>query len=112
MEKLRKNAVPMTQWPDVIEEMRKYSKTVAAGFEGSTAYISGKFVLVDSKNDICFELLRKAELRDRMRDSIKTVTGQEYKLGRYSYPDEKKEDDPLSDLTSQLKSAGVPVDEK
>lgn len=112
MERLRKNAVPMTQWPDVIEEMRKYSKTVAAGFEGSTAYISGKFVLVDSKNDICFELLRKAELRDRMRDSIRTVTGQEYKLGRYSYPDEKKEDDPLSDLTSQLKSAGIPVDEK
>lgn len=111
MEKLRKEAVPMTQWADVIEDIKKYSRTVAASFEGSTAYISGRYVLVDSQNDICFELLRKSAQRDKMRDSIKRVTGQEYKLGRYSYPDEQKPDDPLAQLTSELKSAGIPVDE-
>ncbi len=109
MEKLRQNAVPMKEWPDVIEDIKKYSKAVAMGFEGSKAYISGKYVLVDSSNDICFELLRKPAQRDRMRDSIKRVTGQEYKLGRYSYPDEVKKDDALGQLVSELKSAGVPV---
>lgn len=112
MEKLRKDAVPMTQWPDVIEDIKKYSRTVGASFEGSTAYISGKYVLVDSPNDICFELLRKSVQRDKMRDSIKRVTGKEYKLGRYSYPDEIKTDDKLSELISDLKSAGIPVEEK
>ncbi|MGN1457861.1 MAG: DNA polymerase III subunit gamma/tau [Acutalibacteraceae bacterium] len=112
MEQLRKDAVPMTQWADVIEDIKKYSRTVGAGFEGSTAYISGKYVLVDSPNDICFELLRKPAQRDKMRDSIKRITGKEYKLGRYSYPDETKTDDPLSQLVSDFKSAGIPVEDK
>ena len=111
MEKLRSEAVPMTQWQDVIEDIKKYSRTVAAGFEGSTAYISGKFVLVDSPNDICFELLRKPAQRDKMRDSIKRVTGMEYKLGRYSYPDESSSGDALSKFASDLRSAGVTVEE-
>ena len=112
MEQLRREAVLMTQWPEVIEDLRKYSRPVAAGFEGSTAYISGQYVLVDSPNDICFELLRKPSQRDRMRDSIKRVTGKEYKLGRYSYPDETKSSDALSQFVSDLKSAGIPVEDK
>ncbi len=112
MEKLRKNAVPMTQWPEVIEEIRKSSKTIAAGFEGSTAYISGKYVLVDSPNDICFDLLKVSSQRESMRLAIRQVTGQEYKLGRYSYPDEAKEDDALSELVKDLNSAGIPVDKQ
>ena len=112
MEQLRREAVPMTQWPEVIEDLRKYSRPVAAGFEGSNAYISGQYVLVDSTNDICFELLRKPSQRDRMRDSIRRVTGKEYKLGRYSYPDEPKSNDALSQFVSDLKSAGIPVEDK
>ena len=112
MEKLRREAVPMTQWPEVVEDIKKYSRTVGSGFEGSTAYISGKYVLVDSSNNICFELLRKPAQRDRMRDSIKRITGKEYKLGRYFYPDEEKSDDALEQLVSDFKSAGVPVEDK
>lgn len=112
MERLRQNAVPMTEWPDVIEDIRHYSKAVAMGFEGSKAYISGRYVLVESNNDICFELLRKPAQRDKMRDSIKRVTGKEYKLGRYSYPDEAGDDDALAQLMTELKSAGVPVEEE
>ena len=112
MEKLRKDAVPMTEWPDVIEEIRKYSNVVASSFDGSTAYISGKFVLVDSKNTICFDILRNnSRLRSQMKDAIRTVTGKSYSLGRYSYPDEVKEDDPLVQLISDFKSSGIPVDD-
>lgn len=109
MEKLRKDAVVMTQWPDVVADIKKYSKAIGASFEGSTAYISGKYVLVDSKNDICFELLRVSSQRDKMRDSIKRVTGREYSLGRYSYPDEAKSDDPLEQMASEMQQAGIPV---
>ncbi len=112
MERLREKAVPMPEWPEVIEEMRKYSRTVAASFDGSTAYISEKYVLVDSSNTICFDLLRNNDkLRSRMRDIIKSVTGTDYRLGRYSYPDEEKTDDALSQLKNDFKSAGIPVDD-
>ena len=112
MEKLRKEAVPMTDWPEVLEEMRKSSNMVASSFDGSTAYISGKFVLVDSKNSICFDILRNnSRLRSQMKEAIRTVTGKNYSLGRYSYPDEVKEDDPLVQLISDFKSSGIPVDD-
>ena len=109
MDKLRENAVPMEQWPEIIEEIAKSSKALYTGFEGSRAYISGKFVLVDSDKDICFELLRKQQNREKMKAAIMKVTGRSYSLGRYSYPDEKKTDDALSQLANDLKAAGIPV---
>lgn len=110
--KLTNETVPMTQWADIVEDIKKSSKIIGAGFDGSTAYINSKYILVDSKNDICFELLKKAEYRNKMEDSIKRITGKEYKIERYSQPDKKKKDDPLTQLVSDLKSAGIPVDEK
>ncbi len=113
MEQLRKNAVPMPQWPEVVEEIKKHSQTVGTSFDGSTAYISGKYVLVDSTNNICFDMLRSNDrLRTQVRDAVKMVTGQNYLLGRYSYPDERKaEDDPLSKFVKELKTAGIPVED-
>ncbi len=111
MEALRKNAVPMSRWAEVIEEISAYSPTIAAGFAGSKAYISGNYILVDSDKDICFEQLRNAELRGKMKDTIKMLTGQVYKLGRYSYPDEQKADDPLAAFKQNLIDSGETVQE-
>lgn len=110
MEKLRSEAVPMNNWPEVIEDIKQYSKVIGAAFDGSTAYISGKYVLVDSANDICFEVLRKPEQREKMRNSIKKITGRDYRLGRYSYPSEVKQDDPLLKFASDIKSSGIPIE--
>lgn len=110
MKALRENAVPMTNWQEVLDDIKKYSKAIAMGFEGSKAYISGKYVLVDSKNDICFELLKNSSQREKIRESIKHITGKEYSMGRYSYPEEETNDDALSKLISDFKKAGVPVD--
>lgn len=111
MAELRKNAVPMSRWPEVIEEMSRFSPTISAGFSGSKAYISGDFILVDSDKDICFEQLRNAELRNRMRSTIRELTGQDYKLGRYAYPDEQKADDPLVQFVQRFSDAGVKTEE-
>ena len=109
MKELRDNAVPMTNWQEVLDDIKKYSKAIAMGFEGSKAYISGKYVLVDSPNDICFELLKNSSQREKIRESIKLITGKEYSMGRYSYPEEETNDDALSKLISDFKKAGVPV---
>ncbi|MBQ9460952.1 MAG: DNA polymerase III subunit gamma/tau [Clostridia bacterium] len=109
MAKLRENAVPMEQWHEVLEEISRSSKSLSSGFEGSRAFISGKYVLVDSDRDICFELLRLQQNREKMKAAIMKVTGKSYSLGRYSYPDEKKTDDALLQLMNELKNAGIPV---
>ena len=112
MDELRINAVKFSEWHDIVEHLKQYSKSLGTSFDGSTAYVSGKYVLVDSKNDMCFELLRKPEHRTEVRDIIHQVTGKTYNLGRYSYPDEKKSDDPLIQLVSDMKAAGIPVEDK
>lgn len=112
MEQLRKNAVPFKEWPEVIEEIRKTSKTIAAGFEGSKAYISGKYLLIESSREICYELLRKSSQRESVKIAVRMITGNDYNLGRYSYPDEPSADDALSGFISDLKAAGISVDEK
>ena len=112
MAELRKNAVKFDEWQKVVEQLRQYSRSLGTSFDGSTAYISGKYILVDSKNDMCFELLRKPEHRTQVRDMIQHITGKVYSLGRYSYPDEQKPDDPLIQLVSDFKAAGIPVEDK
>ena len=112
METLRKNAVPMSRWGEVVEEISKFSPTIAAGFTGSKAFVSGDYILVDSDKDICFEQLRNADLRRRIRDTIEMILGKKYNLGRYSYPDEQKKDDPLRNFLNDLNKAGVKVQEE
>ncbi len=112
METLRKNAVLMSRWGEVVEEISKFSPTIAAGFTGSKAFVSGDYILVDSDKDICFEQLRNADLRRRIRDTIEMILGKKYNLGRYSYPDEQKKDDPLRNFLNDLNKAGVKVQEE
>ena len=112
MDELRKNAVKFQAWQEIVENIKNYSKSLGTSFDGSTAYISGKYVLVDSNNDLCFELLRKPEHRTELKNIIQKVTGKSYSLGRYSYPDEQKADDPLTKLLSDFRAAGVPVEDK
>ena len=93
---LQKNAQKMTNWNEVLEVLKDYSHTIATAFKGSTAYISGDFVLIDSQNEMAFELLRKSNQRDKMRMAVKNVTGKAYKLGPYTGT--KAEDEPEDPL--------------
>ena len=66
-------------------------------------------MLIAAKNDLAFELLRRPDYRNKMRDAIRQVTGRVYKLGPYK--DEKQEDtlDPLKVLEQKAQQAGIEV---
>ncbi len=103
----------MADWPKVLEILRGYSPTVAIAFKNSKAYLSDPFVLIDSDNEVAFELLRKSSQRDKMRLAIREVTGKNYKLGPYKK--EKKSEpqiDPLSELADEAQKLGVNVNVK
>ena len=106
---LVKDAVKMSDWPEVLNILKTYSRSIAAAFSGSTAYISGGFVLIDAPNDMAFELLRKSAGRDKMRVAIKEVTGRTYRLGPYKSSVNKKDagEDPLNELIKRAEDSGI-----
>ncbi len=116
---LHKNAQRMENWAEVLDILKEYSRTVAMAFKGSDAYISGDFVLINSKNEMAFELLRKSSQRDKIRDAIRSVTGRAYKLGPYSAEANANSDasksrqvaDPLNDLAETARRLGIDVTE-
>ena len=112
-EDLISGAEKMMQWPEVLQILKAYSQSIASAFNGSSAYISGDFVLIDAPNKIAFELLRKPTQRDRMRDAIRQVTGRAYRLGPYKKETENKEikeDDALSKLLKAADDMGINVE--
>ena len=112
IEELCKNAKPLKEWPEILNALKSYSKTIATAFNGSIAYVSGNFVLIDSQNSMAFELLRKSAQRDKMRIAIQEVTGQVYKLGPYKVSSESNEnEDKLDELAKLAKNAGIEVNQ-
>ena len=107
------NAVPMHEWPEVINNLKQYSRAISAAFDGSSAYISGDYLLIDTDQDIAFQLLKKSAQRDNIRKAVLEVTGKTYKLGPYKKPEvREKKDDVLSSFIANLKNSGINVIEE
>jgi DNA polymerase-3 subunit gamma/tau len=108
---LKDNAEQLAEWPEIVQALKSYSHTIAAAFNGSSAYVSGDYVLIDAPNEIAFKLLRKPEHRANMRSAIQQVTGRTYRLGPYRKPQESRpEDDPLAQLAQKAEKQGIPVE--
>ena len=114
MEEIVANARRLNEWPEILQIMRSYSQSIAAAFHGSSAYVSGSYVLIDAPQELAFELLRKSSQRDKLRDAIRQVLGKVYKLGPYPHSQENKaeQQDPLAALTEEARQAGIEVIEK
>lgn len=111
-EVLQQTANKLPEWPEVLQVVRGFSPSVAAAFNGSTAYVSGGYVLIDAPNTIAFQLLRRPEQRDSMRKAIQQITGRSYKLGPYKKPDSESDVDPLAQLARDAEKEGIPVIQK
>ena len=113
MDELYRNAKPFELWPDVVANLRNYSRAISAAFEDTNAYVSGDYLLIETNHEIAFELLKKSAQREEIRKAVQEVTGKVYKLGPYKQPEEKKQskDEVLDDFIDKLKSSGVNVTE-
>ena len=113
MDELYRNAKPFELWPDVVANLRNYSRAISAAFEDTNAYVSGDYLLIETNHEIAFELLKKSAQREEIRKAVQEVTGKVYKLGPYKQPEEKKQskDEVLDDFIDKLKSFGVNVTE-
>ena len=114
------NARLMSSWDAVLERLKKVSKIVYNAFKDSRAYVSGQYVLIDSKSEIAFELLKKSVQRDKIRAIIEGVTGVSYRLGPYKRDDARgdsasygvslsKERDSLKEFVNKAIDLGIDV---
>ncbi len=110
VEELMENAKRFGAWPDILQQLSAGSKSVAMAFEGSSAYISGDYMLIDAP-EIAFDLLKKSDQRTRLREAISRVTGRAYKLGPYKRAGEGAKTDPMDELLRRAREAGIPVEE-
>lgn len=108
------NAQPFPDWAEVVNNMKPVSRTIAAAFANSSAYTSGKYMLIDTDNEMAFELLKNNERRQEIRQLIFETTGQHYNLGPYKRPSAKQEDktDPVDKLVESLQGSDVIITQK
>ena len=112
MEELIRSAKPFALWPEVIANLKKYSRAIGYAFEDSAAYESGDYLLINTEYEIAFELLKKSDQRDQIRRAVQEVTGRVYKLGPYKLPEKQiSKDDIFSGFVEKLRAQGVTVTE-
>lgn len=110
LDELYSNAKPFTQWIDVVNSLKSVSRSIAAAFAGSTAYESGNYLLIDTDNEMAFDLLRQNGRREEIRKYLLETTGRVYKLGPYKRPAKaEKKEDPLEALKASLEGTGVEI---
>ncbi len=111
IEALAAEAQRFRDWPEILQIIKNSTKSVAMAFSGSAAYISGDYMLIEAP-EIAFELLKRPEQRERMRDAIRHVTGRTYRLGPYRRPKAPEETDPLEELARRAKDSGIEISEE
>ena len=113
LERIQSEATQLAEWPEILQTVKTLAPSVSAAFGGSTAYVSGGYILIDAPNAIAFQLLRRQEQRDKIRQAILSVTGRSYRLGPYRKPEkEEKTADPLAQLARDAEQEGIEVIQK
>lgn len=113
IDEIYRNAKPFPEWINVVDNMKSISRTIAASFAGSSAYVSGGYLLIDTSNEMAFELLKKGSRREEVRKIILETTGRVYKLGPYKRPQKtKQEEDPLEKLKRGLEGTDIEIIEE
>lgn len=111
LDELYDNAVPFARWVEVVDSLKSVSRSIAAAFAGSTAYESGNYLLIDTNNELAFDLLRQNGRRAEIKQTLLELTGRNYSLGPYkrSTPKKVEKTDPLNSLVQSLEGSGVEI---
>lgn len=111
LDELYDNAVPFARWVEVVDSLKSVSRSIAAAFAGSTAYESGNYLLIDTNNELAFDLLRQNGRRTEIKQTLLELTGKNYSLGPFkrSTPKKVEKTDPLNSLVQSLEGSGVEI---
>lgn len=101
---------PIAEWSEILKVLAKTNPLMVGVLNGSKAYISGQYLLIDAPNPQFKDLINKTDAiyRDSLRNAAAEVLGQAFKLGPYRAKKDIAEDSPLKQLENKLKKLEVP----
>ena len=100
---------PIAEWCEVLKVLSKSCPPICGVLNGSKAYISGAYLLIDAPNEMFRGMINgeNALYRDAIRKAATQVLGKTYKLGPYK-PKMAPDNDPLKALAEKIKQLDVP----
>lgn len=95
-------AVPFTQWAEVMEELKKTDMPLVGILNGADAYIRDGHVLINSPNTALIKFIKTQPHPTFLSRAITAVTGIKYRLGLYKGQPKEASKDPLEDLIDKI----------
>ncbi len=83
--------VKLSSWQDILEEFRKVSPAVSGSLTKSEAFVNGGYMLIVAENRFFLTLLKNGNNAKLLKETVKRVLGQEYKILARCSEDENKE---------------------
>ena len=96
-------------WEQILASLGKSNPALQAALAGSTAYIRGDILLVDSPDELFLQLVRTNEYtKESLREAVLAETGRRYRLGPYKRKAApEKQSTPFDELEAAAKNAGI-----
>lgn len=101
---------PLACWPEVMEAVCRLDAPLCGVLNGSSAYLRGNVVLVDSSNSMFGTLIRQQGHQKSLVEAVRRVTGESYRVGVTKKSLEAKRD-PMDEIAQNAAAAGLDVDE-
>ncbi len=101
---------PIPQWTEILKVLSVTAPLIHGVLNGSKAYISGEYLLIDAPNSGFRDLINSGTSmhRDAIRKAATQVLGKTYKLGPYKPVQTNSEKDPLKALAEKIKQFDIP----
>ena len=101
---------PIAEWNEIMKLIIQSNPLMGGVLNGSRAFISGQYLLIDAPNPMFRDLINKKDTiyRDAIRNAAAEVLGETYKLGPYRAKRADNEANPLLQLQDKLRELEIP----
>lgn len=106
-------AEPMPQWADILEDFKLNDKPLWGVLHGSTAFVQGGFLIIESPLEFATEMMKKEGNAAKLKKAVAARTGINYKIGLKSNAKktEQAENNSLNDVFEKARTMGVTINE-
>ena len=103
---------PFDAWVEVLDHLRSSCPPLFGILDGTTALLKDGSLVICVENPLLAQLLKEGGNKEQLQNAIRHVTGQSYPMAlRRKQQIKKPENDPLSQLLTAGRDAGVDINE-
>jgi DNA polymerase-3 subunit gamma/tau len=105
---------PLVCWPEILLVLQKSDPPLCGALGSSSAVLIGSRVTIDTTNSLFSSLIKQAGHQKALVDAVRKITGEPYRVAvsKKSLVTETPKSDPMDEIASNAKAAGINVNEK